>query len=193
MHIWMSENNKKREGELMIITKDVLKNLKLKKGEISEKRCQEINAMKIKNPYYPLPAFSCESEYFAVTSNYFAHSEDERIVYKNAFCPLLIWERESTESFPHIYVLIIDDEWFKLKFDYIDQKDTYVNNICIEEMTYKLIADAKFDNRPDKDEIVYLIEEMDIFAYSGIAYKNREKRLNLEYKVELYKWKHWNE
>ena len=44
MHIWMYENNKKREGELMIITKDVLKNLKLKKGEISEKRCQEINA-----------------------------------------------------------------------------------------------------------------------------------------------------
>ena len=189
----MSENNKKREGELMIITKDVLKNLKLKKGKISEKRCQEINAMKIKNPYYPLPAFSCESEYFAVTSNYFAHSEDERIVYTDAFCPLLIWERESTESFPHIYVLIIDDEWFKLKFDCIDYKKTYVNNICIEDMTYKLIADAKFDNRPDKDEIVYLIEEIDMFAYGGIAYKNMERRLNLEYKGELYKWKHWNE
>lgn len=137
----MYENNKKREGELMIITKDVLKNLKLKKGEISEKRCQEINAMKIENPYYPLPAFSCESEYFAVTSNYFAHSEDERIVYTDAFCPLLIWERESTESFPHIYVLIIDDEWFKLKFEYIDQWKTYVNNIYIDNMTYKLIAD----------------------------------------------------
>ena len=193
MHIWMSENNKKREGELMIITKDVLKNLKLKDGKISEKRCQEINAMKIENPYYPLPAFSCESEYFAVTSNYFAHSEDERIVYTDAFCPLLIWERESTESFPHIYVLIIDDEWFKLKFDCIDYKKTYVNNICIEDMTYKLIADAKFDNRPDKDEIVYLIEEIDMFAYGGIAYKNMERRLNLEYKGELYKWKHWNE
>ena len=192
MHIWMYENNKKREGELMIITKDVLKNLKLKKGEISEKRCQEINAMKIENPYYPLPSFSCESEYFAVTSNYFAHSEDERIVYTDAFCPLLIWERESTESFPHIYVLIIDDEWFKLKFEYIDQWKTYVNNIYIDNMTYKLIADAKFDNRPDKDEIVYLVGEMDIFAYGGMA-KNRERRLNLEYKGELYKWKHWNE
>ena len=192
MHIWMSENNKKREGELMIITKDVLKNLKLKDGKISEKRCQEINAMKIENPYYPLPAFSCESEYFAVTSNYFAHSEDERIVYTDAFCPLLIWERESTESFPHIYVLIIDDEWFKLKFEYIDQWKTYVNNIYIDNMTYKLIADAKFDNRPDKDEIVYLVGEMDIFAYGGMA-KNRERRLNLEYKGELYKWKHWNE
>ena len=176
----------------MIITKDVLKNLKLKKGEISEKRCQEINAMKIKNPYYPLPAFSCESEYFTVTSNYFAHSEDERIVYTDAFFPLMIWDRESPESCPHIYVLIIDDEWFKLKFEYIDQWKTYVNNIYIDNMTYKLIADAKFDNRPDKDEIVYLVGEMDIFAYGGMA-KNRERRLNLEYKGELYKWKHWNE
>ena len=101
----------------------------------------------------------------------------------------MILERESTESFPHIYVLIIDDEWFKLKFDYIDQWKT---NIYIDNMTYKLIADAKFDNRPDKDEIVYLVGEMDIFAYGGMA-KNRERRLNLEYKGELYKWKHWNE
>ena len=193
MHIWMSENNKKREGELMIITKDVLKNLKLKKGKISEKRCQEINAMKIKNPYYPFEYFSCKEEYFTVTSNYFTHSEDERIVYTDAFFPLMILERESPESYPNIYVMLIDDEWFKLKFDYIDHRKTYVDNICIEEMTYKLIADAKFDNRPDKDEIVYLVEELDMFAYGGIAYKNIEKRLNLEYKGELYKWKHWSE
>ena len=44
----------------MIITKDVLKNLKLKDGKISEKRCQEINAMKIENPYYPFEYFSCK-------------------------------------------------------------------------------------------------------------------------------------
>ena len=175
----------------MIITKDVLKNLKLKDGKISEKRCQEINAMKIENPY-PLEYFSCKEEYFTVTSNYFAHSEDERIVYTDAFFPLMILERESTESYPNIYILIIDDEWFKLKFDYIDHRKTYVDNICIEEMTDKLITDAKLDKRPDKDEIVYLIEEMDIFAYGGMA-KNRERRLNLEYKGELYKWKHWNE
>jgi len=55
-----------------------------------------------------------------------------------------------------------------------------------------ITKDAQLDNRPDKDEIVYLIEEMDIFAYGGMA-KNRERRLNLEYKGELYKWKHWNE
>ena len=189
----MPENNKKREGELMIITKDVLKNLKLKKGKISEKRCQEINAMKIKNPYYPWQYFSCEEEYFTIRDRYLAHSEDERIVYTDAFFPLMILERESTESYPNIYVLLIDDEWFKLKFDYIDHRKTYVDNICIEDMTYKLIADAQLDNRPDKDEIVYLIEEIDMFAYGGIAYKNMERRLNLEYKGELYKWKHWNE
>ena len=175
----------------MIITKDVLKNLKLKDGKISEKRCQEINAMKIENPY-PFEYFSCKEEYFTVTSNYFAHSEDERIVYKDAFFPLMIWDRESPESCPHIYVLIIDDECFKIKFDYINHRKTYVDNICIEDMTYKLIADVQLDNRPDKDEIVYLIEEMDIFAYGGMA-KNRERLLNLEYKGELYKWKHWNE
>ena len=176
----------------MIITKDVLKNLKLKDGKISEKRCQEINAMKIKNPYYPLPYFTCDSEYFTVTDNYFAHSEDERIVYIDAFKPLMIWYRETSESFPSIYILIIDDEWFEVMFDNLENENTYVNNIYIDNMTYKLIADAKFDNRPDKDEIVYLVGEMDIFAYGGMA-KNRERRLNLEYKGELYKWKHWNE
>ena len=188
----MSENNKKREGELMIITKDVLKNLKLKKGKISEKRCQEISAMKIKNPYYPWPYFSCEEEYFTIRDRCFVHSEDERIVYINAFHPLPVLRRESSEDYDDIFIMIIDDECFKIKFDYINHRKTYVDNICIEDMTYKLIADAQLDNRPDKDEIVYLIEEMDIFAYGGMA-KNRERRLNLEYKGELYKWKHWNE
>ncbi len=148
----------------MIITKDVLKNLKLKDGKISEKRCQEINAMKIKNPYYPFEYFSCKEEYFTVTSNYFTHSEDERIVYINAFHPLPVLRRESTESYPNIYVLIIDDECFKIKFDYINHRKTYVDNICIEDMTYKLIADAQLDNRPDKDEIVYLIGSIPKFV-----------------------------
>ena len=102
-------------------------------------------------------------------------------------------ERENSENFVSIYILIIDDEWFKVILDYIDRKRTCMEKICIEEMTYKLISDAKFDNRPDKDEIVYLVEEMDMFAFGGMIYKNMEKRLNLEYKGELYKWKHWSE
>ena len=176
----------------MVITKEGLKKLKLKDGRLSEKRCQEINAMKIKNPYYPFDHFSCESEYFVITCNYYPHSEDERIVYMNAFYPLMIREREG-EEFPHIFVLIIDDEWFKLKFDYIDYNKQYVDNLCIENMTYRLSGDEKLDNRPDKDEIIYLIEEMDILGYGGIVYGNEEKHLNLEYKGELYKWKYWNE
>ena len=181
----------------MIITKDVLKNLKLKDGKISEKRCQEINAMKIENPYYPSLYCTCDSEYFTVTDtdNYYAHSEDERIVYIDAFEPLMLWyrEREASENFVYIYILIIDDEWFKVILDYIDRKRTCMEKICIEDMIYRLREDSKLDNRPDKDEIVYLIEEMDMFAFGGMIYKNMEKRLNLEYKGELYKWKHWNE
>ena len=192
MHIWMSENNKKREGELMIITKDVLKNLKLKKGEISEKRCQEINAMKIENPY-PFEYFSCKEEYFTVTSNYFTHSEDERIVYINAFHPLPILRRESYEDYDDIFIMVIDNEYVSVVIDYINHKKVNMEDICIEEVIGKLKDDVRLDKRPDKENIIYLIEEMDLFGYNGIIYGNKEKHLNLEYKGELYKWKHWNE
>ena len=53
--------------------------------------------------------------------------------------------------------------------------------------------DVRLDKRPDKENIIYLIEEMDLFGYNGIIYGNKEKHLNLEYKGQLYKWKHWNE
>lgn len=192
MHIWMSENNKKREGELMIITKDVLKNLKLKKGEISEKRCQEINAMKIENPY-PFEYFSCKEEYFTVTSNYFTHSEDERIVYINAFHPLPILRRESYEDYDDIFIMVIDNEYVSVVIDYINHKKVNMEDICIEEVIGKLKDDVRLDKRPDKENIIYLIEEMDLFGYNGIIYGNKEKHLNLEYKGQLYKWKHWNE
>ena len=53
--------------------------------------------------------------------------------------------------------------------------------------------DAGLDKRSDRDEIIYLIGEMQMYGYGGIDYKNGRKILNLEYKGELYKWKHWNE
>ena len=193
MHIWMSENNKKREGELMIITKDVLKNLKLKKGKISEKRCQEINAMKIKNPYYPWPYFSCEEEYFTIRDRCFVHSEDERIVYINAFHPLPVLRRESSEDYDDIFIMVIDNEYVSVVIDYINHKKVNMEDICIEEVIGKLKDDVRLDKRPDKENIIYLIEEMDLFGYNGIIYGNKEKHLNLEYKGKLYKWKHWNE
>ena len=189
----MSENNKKREGEIMIITKDVLKNLKLKKGKISEKRCQEINAMKIKNPYYPWPYFSCEEEYFTIRDRCFVHSEDESIVYINAFHPLPVLRRESSEDYDDIFIMVMDNEYVSVVIDYIDHKKINMDYIYIEEVIGKLKDDVRLDKRPDKENIIYLIEEMDLFGYNGIIYGNKEKHLNLEYKGELYKWKHWNE
>ena len=189
----MYENNKKREGELMIITKDVLKNLKLKDGKISEKRCQEINAMKIENPYYPFEYFSCKEEYFTVSYNYFTHSEDERIVYINAFHPLPVLRRESYEDYDDIFIMVMDNEYVSVVIDYINHKKVNMEDVCIEEVIGKLKDDVRLDKRPDKENIIYLIEEMDLFGYNGIIYGNKEKHLNLEYKGELYKWKHWNE
>lgn len=189
----MPENNKKREGELMIITKDVLKNLKLKYGKISEKRCQEINAMKIKNPYYPMEYFSCKGEYFTTWYNYYVHSEDERIVYIKAFEPLPVLRRESAEDYDDIFILVIDDQYFRVVIDFTDRKKVYVENKYIDEVTGKLMDDVGLDNRSDRDEIIYLIGEMQMYGHGGIDYKNGRKILNLEYKGELYKWKHWNE
>ena len=42
----------------MILTKELLKNLELKCGDLSAERCAEINEMKIKNPYYPWAYFT---------------------------------------------------------------------------------------------------------------------------------------
>ena len=41
----------------MIITEEILRNLELKIGRLSSERCNEIDAMKIKNPYYPSSYF----------------------------------------------------------------------------------------------------------------------------------------
>ena len=177
----------------MIITKDVLKNLKLKFSCISEKRCQEINAMKIKNPYYPLPFFTCKWEYFTIQDSCFVHSEDERIVYMKAFAPLPVLKRESLDDYYDVFVLVIDDKYFSVVIDFTDHKKIYVENKYVDEVTGKLLDDVWLDKRSDRDEIIYLIGEMQMYGYGGIDYKNGRKILNLEYKGESYKWKHWNE
>ena len=177
----------------MIITKDVLKNLKLKYCKISEKRCQEINAMKIKNPYYPCSYFSCTEEHFTIRDRYLVHSEDERIVYINAFHPLPILRRDSSEDYDNIFIMVIDNEYVSVVINYIDHKKINMEDMCVEEVTGKLKDDVRLDKRQDKENIIYLIEEMSIFGYGGIIYGNEEKHLNLEYIGELYKWEHWNE
>ena len=122
-----------------------------------------------------------------------AHSEDERIVYINAFHPLPVLRRESSEDYDDIFIMVIDNEYVSVVIDYFDHTKINMEDICIEDITGKLKDDVRLDKRPDKENIIYLIEEMDIFGYGGIVYGNEEKHLNLEYKGELYKWKHWNE
>ena len=126
--------------------------------------------MKIKNPYYPWPYFSCEEEYFTIRDRCFVHSEDERIVYINAFHPLPVLRRESSEDYDDIFIMVIDNEYVSVVIDYINHKKLNMDYIYIEEVIGKLKDDVRLDKRLDK-----------------------EKHLNLEYKGELYKWKHWNE
>jgi len=76
---------------------------------------------------------------------------------------------------------------------YLDNKRKLVGDRWIRDVTGKLIDDVKLDKRSDKENIIYLIEEMDVFGYDGMIRTQKNKELNLEYKGELYKWKHWNE
>ena len=76
---------------------------------------------------------------------------------------------------------------------YLDNKRKLVGDRWIREVTGKLIDDVKLDKRSDKENIIYLIEEMDVFGYDGMVRTQKNKELNLEYKGQLYKWKHWNE
>ena len=125
--------------------------------------------------------------------NYYVHSEDERIVYIKAFEPLPVLRRESAEDYDDIFILVIDDQYFRVVIDFTDRKKVYVENKYIDEVTGKLMDDVGLDKRSDRDEIIYLIGEMQMYGHGGIDYKNGRKILNLEYKGELYKWKHWNE
>lgn len=114
-------------------------------------------------------------------------------MYINAFHPLPVLRRESSEDYDDIFIMVMDNEYVSVVIDYINHKKVNMEDICIEEVIGKLKDDVRLDKRPDKENIIYLIEEMDLFGYNGIIYGNKEKHLNLEYKGQLYKWKHWNE
>lgn len=87
----------------------------------------------------------------------FAHSEDERIVYIKAFEPLPVLRRESAEDYDDIFILVIDDQYFRVVIDFTDRKKVYVENKYIDEVTGKLMDDVGLDKRSDRDEIIYLI------------------------------------
>ena len=184
----------------MEITKEVLNNLKLKRGKLSEKRCQEINQMKIKNPYANLPYYT-EGEFFKIDNGqYFYASMDERIVFILAFEPMPILRREiekvydSTEKlYDDIYLLFIDDEWIEVIFDGAKYKQLSNNNIHYYYCEKDLRINQVLDSRKDYKEIIYLLEEMSMAKHRFNKCEYEEYELNINYKGESYPWRNWKE
>ena len=184
----------------MEITKEVLNNLKLKRGKLSEKRCQEINQMKIKNPYANLPYYT-EGEFFKIDNGqYFYASMDERIVFILAFEPMPILRREiekvydSTEElYDDIYLLFIDDEWFEIVFDYNGVVKLEKEGIMYFRYSEVLKDNNWLDKRNDRNAIIYLLEELDMARYTLKPREKEKRELNLNYKGEEYPWRNWKE
>ncbi|MGN0318607.1 MAG: hypothetical protein ACI4E1_11825 [Lachnospira sp.] len=108
----------------MIITEEILRNLELKKGILSTERCDEIDAMKIKNPYYPSCDYLSGEYYEAERNETYICALDGRIAYTwaSVFGPLPITFREHTNTYDDIYLLFIDNEYFELIFEFDSQE-----------------------------------------------------------------------
>lgn len=122
----------------------------------------------------------------------YVYAVDERIAYVKAFCPKPIVRRESEKDYDDIYLLIIDDEWFYLIFDYVDWTQEITENKRINRYTYILRENEKLNKRSDLNEIIYLIiiikcgfnnidsNEIGKFYEENIIYRGKE-----------YKWMHY--
>lgn len=177
----------------MLITNEVLKNLELKEGKLSEKRCQEINRMKIKNPYYPDPYFTPGEYFIAENAHLCVFSEDERIVYTEAFYPMPVLIRESSEVYDEVYLLFIDDEWYEIIFDDFKYADSISDGIIYNKYTRRLRENTQLDKRADKKEIIYLLQELKMAKYRFRPREFECFELNIKYRGEEYQWRHWNE
>ncbi|MGN0321045.1 MAG: hypothetical protein ACI4D1_09045, partial [Lachnospira sp.] len=106
----------------MIITEEILRNLELKEGELSPERCDEIDSMKIKNPYYPSSDYLPGEYYKAKRDGSYIYALDGHIAYTWArvFGPNYIMIRESDASYSDsVFLLFIDDEYFELMFEFV--------------------------------------------------------------------------
>ena len=175
----------------MEITKELLNNLGLKKGVINKKRQEEINELKIRNPYYPaIEGTFTPGEFFVYKDrNGFISSIDERIGFQLAFGPYPITIRESAEKYDDIFLLIIEKEWFKLIFDYLDSTDNIIEGERQVKLKYELRKNEWLDKRCDKNEIIFLLEEF-INKRECICDK---QEINIVYEGKEYPWRNWKE
>ena len=179
----------------MIITEEILRNLELKIGRLSSERCNEIDAMKIKNPYYPSSYFLPGEYYKAKRDGSYIYALDGHIAYTWArvFGPKQVIFRESDKTYDSLYLLFIDNEYFELIFEFISQEH-YIdetNNKEIYRYKYILKKNASLTKRADKRELIYLIGKLQC-GFENIE-KNKNRiffEIDIVYEGEEYKWMH---
>ncbi|MGN0321042.1 MAG: hypothetical protein ACI4D1_09030 [Lachnospira sp.] len=179
----------------MIITEEILRNLELKIGRLSSERCNEIDAMKIKNPYYPSWDYTPGEYYNAERDDSYIYALDGRIAYTwgTAFGSLPITFREHEETYDDIYILFIDDEYFELIFEFVSQEH-YIdetNNKEIYRYRYNLKENLYLTKRLDKKEIIQLIAKLKCFYLNST--RNKMGKFFMEdivYEEEEYRWMH---
>ncbi|MGN0319054.1 MAG: hypothetical protein ACI4E1_14075 [Lachnospira sp.] len=178
----------------MIITEEILRNLELKREKLSPERCDEIDAMKIKNPYYPSCDYLPGEYYKAKRDGSYICALDGRIAYTwtSVFGPLPMALRESNASFDdRVYILFIDNEYFELKFEF-DSQEHYndeKNNKEIYRYRYYLKKNIQLTKRLDKTEIIHLIGKLKCWD------SNLDRNVfgtyfeaDIVYEGEEYKW-----
>ncbi|MGN0318608.1 MAG: hypothetical protein ACI4E1_11830 [Lachnospira sp.] len=177
----------------MIITEEILRNLELKREKLSPERYDEIDAMKIKNPYYPSGNYLPGKYYKAERDGSYICALDGRIAYTwgHAFGALPITYRECIDTYDDIYLLFIDDEYFELIFEFDSQEhyNNEENNKEIYRYRYILKGNESLANRPDKKEIIYLIGKL-ICGFKNLAQNKygRYFEADIVYEGEEYKW-----
>ncbi|MGN0318603.1 MAG: hypothetical protein ACI4E1_11805 [Lachnospira sp.] len=178
----------------MIITEEILRNLELKKGILRTERCDEIDAMKIKNPYYPSGNYVPGEYYKAERNDSYIYALDGRIAYTwgRVFGPLPITFRECIDTYDDIYLLFIDNEYFELIFEF-DSQEHYNdedNNKEVYRYRYILKENKSLSNRPDKNEIIHLIGKLKCCSQNLRRYRlfGTYFEADIVYEGEEYKW-----
>ena len=156
-------------------------------GTISAKRVQEITDMKI-----PAPGIYCgfKEFYEAGEREYYAHSEDERILFFQAFTPLhdqIVLGKDDKPVFVYIY----GDEWFYIEFEgYEMLKTEKRNGIDYDHYILEVKRNEKIDKREDKDELLHRFREVRTAHVNGEAlvwHQDHIDTIEIKYEGVIYK------
>ena len=147
-------------------------------GLISAKRVQEINEMKI-----PSNGVGMFEYYEASEWAYYAHSEDEGILFFEGFRPIPAQIMINMENRP-IYIFIYMNEWYHIDFCEIKT----INQKAIDGVENRIIKirvkkNEKLEERTDRDKIFQILACM-----YGIYQDGMDKKIGINRKrnVEIF-------